>query len=137
MKLIGGNLSFFFLLIFILILLTSYITKKHKFILNKHKSQLKFLYKNAILCIFIRTLPPTQNDLIERKTIACVWELRHFSIFFRKQFVQKPSIFHRTFSVCLCFFEQYLFQCYRFLLFSFLMIEGLIFYSFYPSKCTT
>ena len=73
--------------------------KKHKFILNKHKSQLKFLYKNATLCIFIRTLPPTQNELIERKTIACVWELRHFFFFFFwKQFVQKPSIFHRTFS---------------------------------------
>ena len=127
----------FFFLIFILILLTSYI-KKNKFILNKHKSQLKFLYKNATLCIFIRTLPPTQNELIERKTIACVWELRHFSfLFFKQRFVQKPSIFHRTFSVCLCFFEQYLFQCYRFSLFSFLMIEGLVFYSFYPCKCTT
>ena len=58
------------------------IIHKKKFILNKHKSQLKFLYKNATLCIFIRTLPPTQNELIERKTIACVWELRHFSFFF-------------------------------------------------------
>ena len=73
----------FFFLIFILILLTSYIAKKTQIytVLNKHKSQLKFLYKNATLCIFIRTLPPTQNELIERKTIACVWELRHFSFF--------------------------------------------------------
>ena len=79
---LAAVLTFFFFLNFYSDFINIIHNKKHKFILNKHKSQLKFLYKNATLCIFIRTLPPTQNELIERKTIACVWELRHFSYFF-------------------------------------------------------
>ena len=81
---LAAVLTFFFFLSFYSDFINIIHNKKHKFILNKHKSQLKFLYKNATLCIFIRTLPPTQNELIERKTIACVWELRHFSFFFFK-----------------------------------------------------